>query len=180
MEKFDFVFTLIGLILGLSLVEVIGGLAKAYKARTAVKVGWLTPMLGLWVILHVTSYWGVFWVIRDLLPGVWQTLGAGVLITGGYYFAASMVFPDEPGGLENLDDHYWRHKRQVIGITFVCTLAFQAFGLALGRVWSPTAAVLNLAVFGAQLFTFFAKGSRANIAGLAVLLALMGSIFILP
>lgn len=180
MDKFDFAFTLIGLVLGLSLVEVIGGLAKAYKARSAVKIGWLTPMLGLWVILHVTSYWGVFWLIKDLLPGLWQTLGAGVLITGGYYLAASMVFPDEPEKLDNLDEHYWRHKRQVIGITFVCTVAFQVFGLALGRIWSPTAAVLNMSVFAAQVFTYWARSPRLNIAGLSVLLALMGSIFILP
>ena len=111
---------------------------------------------------------------------MWQTLGAGVLITSGYYLAASMVFPDDPEQHENLDDYYWQHKRQVIGIIFVCTVAFQAFGLALGRVWSPTAAILNLSVFAAQIFPFWARGSRLNIAGLAILLALMASIFILP
>lgn len=180
MDRFEFVFSLIGLVLGLSLVEVIGGLAKTFKARTSVKVGWLTPMLGLWVIAHVTSYWGVFWAIRDILPNIWHTLGAGVLITGGYYLAASMVFPNEPEQEETLDDHYWKHKRQVIGIILVCTLAFQLFGLALGRVWSPVDAALNISVFATQLFTLLVKGPRLNVAGLTVLLVLMASIFIIP
>lgn len=46
MDRFEYVFSLIGLLPGLSLVEVIGGLVKARKARTRVKIGWLTRYLG--------------------------------------------------------------------------------------------------------------------------------------
>ena len=173
-------FTLIGLVLGLSLVEVLSGLTRAVKSRSEVRIGWLTPVLGLWVIAHVTSYWGVFWVIRDLLPGVWQTLGAGVLITSGYYLAASMVFPNDIERHADLDTYYWQHKRQVIGIIFVCTIAFQAFGLSLGRVWSPTAMITNLSVFAVQAFLWWAPGRRLNLALLSGLLGIMVWIFIQP
>ena len=180
MNSFEFVFTLIGLVLGLSLVEVLSGLTRAFKAKSEIRIGWLTPMLGLWVIAHVASYWGVFWVIRDLLPGVWQTLGAGVLITSGYYLAASMVFPNDIERYPDLDTYYWQHKRQVIGIIFLCTIAFQAFGLSLGRVWSPTAMINNLAVFAGMAVLWWVPGRILNLAGLTVLLGMMGRIFLQP
>ena len=49
MDRFEFVFSLIGLLLGLSLVEVLSGLVKARKVRSTIRIGWLTPMLGILV-----------------------------------------------------------------------------------------------------------------------------------
>lgn len=42
-SAFEFVFSLLGLLLGFSLIEVLGGLSKALKARKSVRIGWLTP-----------------------------------------------------------------------------------------------------------------------------------------
>ncbi|WP_162935708.1 hypothetical protein [Tsuneonella amylolytica] len=68
----------------------------------------------------------------------------------------------------------------MIGIIFVCTVALQLFGLALGRVWYPTDTALNLTVFAVQLFNFWVRGPRLNIACLAVLIPLMVSILSSP
>ena len=67
MDAFEFFFSFYGLILGLSVVEVITGLMRVFKQRRKVRIGWLTPMLGLVLLLDVTSFWTIAWgTMRDL------------------------------------------------------------------------------------------------------------------
>jgi len=67
MNAFDFAFSLFAIVLGLSLVEVLTGFARALKRRRAVHLGWLTPMLAIFVMLDLTSFWGWMWSGRG--PG---------------------------------------------------------------------------------------------------------------
>lgn len=61
MAPFDFIFALFGLLLGLSLAEVLSGFARAIQARLepgrALRLGWLTPLLGAFVLLDLLSFW---------------------------------------------------------------------------------------------------------------------------
>ena len=65
MSQFEFIFSLYSLLLGLSLVELLSGLGRTVKARLhtdsttvdAFRIGWLTPMLGLFVMLDLLSFW---------------------------------------------------------------------------------------------------------------------------
>lgn len=125
------------------------------------------------VTLQVTSFWGVTWSMRDLLPPtIWQTLGVGVLLAGGYYFAASAVFPEHPHHFENFDDYYWAHKREVLGIILACGLALQIIALALGRPISPLIIAINIPVF---LSLAIACISRSRLLDLA----LIGSVVVI-
>jgi hypothetical protein len=72
MSPFEFVFSLVGLLLGLSLAEVLGGLAKAIKARrraarTAAPpllLGHLVPMLAIFLMLDIAGFWTYAWTVR--------------------------------------------------------------------------------------------------------------------
>lgn len=119
MSPFEFVFSLFGLLLGLSLAEVLGGFVRAVNARGETRVGWLTPMLGTIVMLDLTTFWSVAWLVRDRVPPSLLTLVIGLLITGIYYFAASLVFPREPGGQVDLDYHYMSHRREVLAAVII-------------------------------------------------------------
>ena len=59
MSNFEFVFSLFGLLLGLALAEVLGGLGTAIQSRRKVRIGWLTPLLGLVIALDLTSFWTI-------------------------------------------------------------------------------------------------------------------------
>src|ERR1700750_2788563 len=85
---FDFVFSLFGLLLGLSLAEVLGGLARTLKQRKAVRIGWLTPLLGLLWMGDLASSWALAWSLRDSIPANFLTLVIGLFVTGLYYLAA--------------------------------------------------------------------------------------------
>src|SRR4028119_1676290 len=95
MTIFEMVFNLVGLVLGLALVAVLSGLAETMKSRPVKKIGWLTPLLGAWVVLDVSAFWGIAWEVRDLLTILWPSLLVGVLLSSVYYLAAAMVFPDD-------------------------------------------------------------------------------------
>jgi len=181
MDRFEFVFSLIGLLLGLSLVEVLSGLVKARKAQATSRIGWLTPMLGVLVILHVTSFWGITWSLRDLLPPtVWQTLGAGVLLSGAYYFAAARVFPDDPEQFADLDSYYWRHKREVLGIILLCSIAVQIIALLLGRPWTPIIAAVNVPLYAGMAVAYVARNRLLNHVVIGFMIAWMVFNFSMP
>lgn len=126
MSAFEFVFSLFGLLLGFSLVELVGGLARTIEARmrpgAAFRVGWLTPLLGLFVMLDLISFWGAAWTARDVLQVTGATLIGAMLFAGAYYLSAHLVFPSDLAGIDDLDAHYFRVKLPVLGGLFALLL----------------------------------------------------------
>jgi peptidoglycan/LPS O-acetylase OafA/YrhL len=118
MSAFDLVFALFGLLLGLAVAEVLGGFARVLKLKRAakpVRVGWLTPLLGLFVMLDLTSFWGTAYVMRDQMDASYLTLVVVLAVVGVYHLAASLIFPDTPEEWPDFDDWYDRQNRMVIG-----------------------------------------------------------------
>ena len=126
MSAFDLVFAVFGLLLGLAIAEVLGGFARALKLkRTAkpVRIGCLTPLLGLFVLLDLTSFWGSAYIMRDQMDASYLTLVVVLAIVGVYHLAASLIFPDEPEQWPDFDDWYDRQKRMVIGGLLLANVA---------------------------------------------------------
>ena len=103
MTKFEFAFTLFGLVLGLALAEVLGGFVRVLKARSAgpsstvgIRIGWQTPLLGLVVTLDLISFWLGAWQDQKVIPIDFLPLVFCALVAGIYYAAASLVFPRRP------------------------------------------------------------------------------------
>ena len=64
MIMFEYVFTLFGLLLGLSLAEILRGLGRVLRTNKPLHVGWLTPLLGLILMLDLASFWSGAWQMR--------------------------------------------------------------------------------------------------------------------
>jgi len=133
MSDFEFIFSLFGLLLGLSLAEVLGGLAKAIEARlrpgSAIRIGWLTPLLGAFVMLDLLSFWQAAWVVRDVVHVSGKLLMAITVFAAAYYLAAHLVFPRDIEEQPDFDAHFFRVRRVVIGVMFgllLCQLGFYA------------------------------------------------------
>ena len=126
MADFEFIFALFGLLLGLSLVEVLGGLARSIEARlrpgSKVRIGWLTPLLGAFVLLDLLSFWQAAWVVRDVVAVSGRSLLAITAFTGAYYLASHLVFPPDPVAQGDFDRHFMRVRRIVIGVMLVLLL----------------------------------------------------------
>jgi len=172
MSSFEFVFSLFGLLLGFSLVEVLSGLVRTLKLRGKVRVGWLTPLLGLFVLVDLTSFWSIAWQARESIPATFATMLLGLAVTGLYYFSASMVFPDEPGEWPDFDEWAARHKRQVMGGILACNLiATIAVLLPRPEEWVAETFVINGGLLGMMAIAALARPRWLTGAMLAGMLA---------
>ena len=183
MTNFEFVFSLFGLLLGLSLAEILGGFARNLKRCGLRRLGWLAPMLSTFLLYDITTFWMTAWRVRDVVPIGMPALIIGLSVTGLYYFAATMVWPDpqaeEPGGQPQtragFDPWVLAHKRQILLSVTACNVlsTVAAWGLAPSTYhWGAVQLVMLSLYFGAMLFVAVVPGRRAAFGGLGLLLVL--------
>jgi hypothetical protein len=126
MSAFEMMFTLLGLLLGLAIAEILGGLSRAVRLRRTakpVRIGWLTPLLGLFVMLDLTRFWLEAWSVRDQLLVDYPSLVGILFIVGIYYLAATLIFPDDPDEWPDYDAWYDRQNRVVLGGMVIANVA---------------------------------------------------------
>jgi hypothetical protein len=180
MTNFEFVFSLLGILLGLALAEVLGGLARILKRRPRVRVGWATGLLATWTILETVLFWRVAWRARDALPDTSPALLVGFAITALYYFAAALVFPGDLERREILDDYFMQEKGRVIGALLAASvISYGARPLVMGAAswsymtWFDATALTSIVV--ASLVAIFTK-SRMIAVGCLVVLVLFDAL----
>ena len=122
MSAFEFFFSFYGLLLGLSAAVIATGLATAIQHRKTVRIGWLTPMLGVFVALDITSFWTSAWDNFQHAPVSYGLLVAGLVVALIYFIAASLVFPANLQAGDDLDAHFWANKRIVLVLQTLATL----------------------------------------------------------
>ena len=123
MSAFEFFFSFYGLLLGLSVAELVGGLSRILHERERVRFGWLTPLLALFVAMDVATFWSQAWTIFRGAPFNPALLFVGLIVAATFYIAASVTFPRVTAeGVTtriDLDEHFWAHRRLI----FSCILA---------------------------------------------------------
>ncbi len=134
MTEFEFIFIPYSLILGLSMIALLSGLGRTIKMRlrleegqTSHPIGILTPLLGLFVMLDLLSFWYAGWVVKDLLSVSTITLLCVTAFAACYYLASYIVFPDQITEKTNLDQHYFRVRKTVFLLLLVLTFAQLSF-----------------------------------------------------
>lgn len=117
MAAFECFFSFYGLVLGLSVAVLATGTATAIQHRKKIRIGWLTPLLALFVALDVASFWDFAWTNYRDLPFSYGMLIVGLVIALIYFVAASLVFPHEIEDGLSLDDHFKANRRLVLLLT---------------------------------------------------------------
>ena len=167
--------SLFGLILGLALAEGLGGLSRALKASHRVRIGWPTALLGLFVSCDVVTFWMYGWSMRELLPLRWPVLFGGFVVTAVYFVAASLVFPDDPEAWDDLNAHFDKQRRLVLGGVFLCNVVLIAATVALvGTHWVADlrTIVVTWSFFPVAALAIAAKDRRVIVGCLVWLIAL--------
>ncbi len=174
MDNFSFVFSLFGLLMGLALAEVIGGFGTAIELRHKVRIGWLSPLLGLLIAFDLTSFWMTAWQVRGAIPVNFLSLGGGLVIFGAYYLIAQLAFPDDLELWPDLDIYYFAHKKWLLGGIYACNLLALAGLEVIGQhpfADPKTGQALSLFTLG-MAGAIFLPGKRTNMVGLLYQLAL--------
>lgn len=189
MSAFDLVFAVFGLLLGLAVAEVLAGFARTLKLKRGtrpVRVGWLTPLLGLFVMLDLTSFWLMAWEARDQLGANYLTLVAVLAIVGTYYIAATLIFPEDPEEWPDFDDWYDRQNRMVIGgllaanvmswigqITLEIIKPTPEAEITLSDTGVAVVGLAGLGMIGLLIALLKVQGRRANVVMLVLLIVLL-------
>ena len=172
MDAFSFVFSLFGLLLGLALAEVLGGFGNAIQSRRRVRIGWLTPLMGLLVALDITSFWMIAWSVREQVPAQYASLLGGLLLFGLYYLIARITFPHHIDDWPDYDAYYFEHRLWVLGGMALCNLIAIAFLVSFGVMplqgavgrWSLVLFVPGLVA------AMFVRSKRVNVVLLILLI----------
>jgi hypothetical protein len=191
LSAFEFFFTLYGLVLGLSVVEIVSGFARLAHDRRGVKIGWLTPMLAILLTLDLANFWVNAYSQFQVYALSYGLLVISLAISALYYVAASVVFPRDFSAEPDFDAFYFRHRRLVMGILVLAGVtAFELLPMmtAEGRagraaVWTDLSQVWNPLLFLAcAAGIMLTRNIRVNVALLAVLIAVfaVGAISSLP
>src|SRR3954453_20536028 len=165
MSNFEFVFSLYSLLFGLALTQVFAGFGNTLQERHKIRVGWLTPLLGLFVIMDLTSFWAIGWELRDMSRPAFLYLVCGVLLAGIYYLAARLVFPRNFVEWPDFDTYYFGHKQWVCGGILFCNVVAVVLMLCAGTRFmrSPLGLANDVIYFAALIALLVIRNKRANI-----------------
>ena len=122
MSEFEFFFSFYGLLLGLCLAVIATGAANTIQHRRKLRIGWLTPLLAVFVALDVASFWDLAWTLFRDAPFSYGLLVASLVVAVVYFIAASLVFPHEISDGLSLDDHFWANRKVVLLLTTAANL----------------------------------------------------------
>ena len=138
MSDFEFLFALYGLMLGLSIAEVLSGLARSIEerlqSRPTLRIGWLCPLLAAFVLLDLLSFWSAAWTVRAQVTVSGESLMLVTAFASAYYLAARLVFPRDLQPLQDLDEHFFRIRRIVLGILLALLVAQMAYYASLPTI----------------------------------------------
>lgn len=121
MDEFEYFFTFMALLLGLSLANVATGLADVWRSRQEVRLGVCTPLLALVVISYAVSQWQVVWDARETFAMAPVFLVANLAVVLPYIFISQAMFPKRPENWSTLDDYYLAHRGTLLGALIFST-----------------------------------------------------------
>ena len=191
MSDFELMFQLFALLLGLAMAELLSGLARCWRIRTGatrterteIRLGNLTPLFGLLVLIDLTRFWVTMYALRGHLTFDYASLLATLVIVGGYFVISTFVFPDEPSEWPDFDDYFLHTNRTVVGGMIVVNLAMVIYAatlFALGASYAEAPIARSWLSLGAALlylpglvFLWFAKSKQTNLVSLVVLNTLL-------
>jgi uncharacterized membrane protein len=175
-DAFSFTFGFYGLLLGLAVAEVASGFSRAYDERNTRRIGIITPLFAILLLLDLITFWMNAWAFRKLADVNYLTAYAVAIVALLYYFGATQIFP-KSSDKHTLDDHIMESRRVVMFCVLVSNLMSQipnAF-LAFTTPWplSQTAlwAALNLIYYILLIVAALAKTKK--VAGCFVAVAIL-------
>jgi hypothetical protein len=175
MTAFEFVFPLFGLLVGLSFAEMLAGLARALKNKRHVRVGWLTPLLGLVILVNLTMIWLGAWDMRDVAAPSSAGMLFILIVGGSYFLAASLVFPSSGAEVCDLDEHFMANRTVALLVIAACNLLYLTrMALKLGAGTGPLWWIGNASFLALLVLAALVRDRRIVLAVLAFLVAAHG------
>ncbi|QIG53260.1 hypothetical protein G6N82_03030 [Altererythrobacter sp. BO-6] len=170
MSDFEYFFSFFGLLLGLTVAEVAVRFADAIDSHRRRSIGLLTPLLAIFVLLDISSFWLFTWSARDIIQINWPTMFMALVLALLYFLSAALVFPRTQEDWDDLDGHFWARKRYVLGgiLSANIILHLLLFTRALPAITEYWFFVHKLIYFGPVTWAWATKKRGAAILALCL------------
>lgn len=170
MSDFEFFFTFFGLLLGLTVVEVATKFADAIDGHKRRPIGLLTPLLAIFVLLDISSFWLFTWSARDIIRIDWPTIFVALTLAITYFLSAALIFPRADGDWNSLDEHFWARRRFVLGGVLSANLILHLllFTRAMPSITEHWFFIHKFIYFGPVIWAWKTKKRRAVIVALVL------------
>lgn len=175
MSQFDYFVSFYSIVLGLSVVELLTGVARTIEGpRTTLRSTRLTLLLALFVTLDLSSYWLQAWMLYRAAPLSMGVILHGLVAAGSYFLAAYLVFP-KPGETQAPDAHFWARRRWVFGLILFTNMlnvgTIVVIGGGIGVIGSAPYIAFVSTFYIACAFAALARRRRIVVAALVWLVA---------
>jgi hypothetical protein len=138
-SPFQFYFSFFTLIIGLAVAGVARNFGALWQHRVGARVGYLTPLLAVFLLLDISHFWLGLWEKQQIATLGPLALASVLCVALPYVFVTTIMFPASPAEWESLDEYYFLHSRAIfISLTFSKAAAYLFDFLLFG--WRPTPA----------------------------------------
>lgn len=139
MTSFDLVARVFGIVLALSITELLKGFARVWRIQHRVEeaagppihVGWLAPTLGAFMLLDQVTFWFNFGLLGPHLPNNLPGLAGFMAVIGAYFGLSTFVFPADVKLWPDFDVYYFKVRGIVIGGLLAVNFVMFAYEVAL-------------------------------------------------
>ncbi|MEW6123816.1 MAG: hypothetical protein AB1698_14480 [Pseudomonadota bacterium] len=185
MTSFDLVTRVFGIVLALAVSELLKGFARLWRIRHGVEetagppihVGWLVPLLGVFILLDQVTFWFNFGHIGPHVPSTLFGLAGFMAVVGAYFGLSTFVFPADVKAWPDFDAYYFKVRGIVIGgllavncVGVAYEVGLVAAGMELGDAGDGDGLVsflMTLVTAALLVGLLFANGRRTSLALLA-------------
>jgi hypothetical protein len=179
MTSFQFYFSFFTLIIGLAVAAVARGFGTLWQSRERTRVGYLTPLLAIFLLLDMSRFWLALWSHQTISSLGAMALASVLCVTLPYVFATTIMFPADAREWESLDAYYLAHARPMFVALLISKLAAYGFdALLFGWVPSPGDAPGILLILAPLLVLVVWRGAIVHRVVLVLLVAWSALIFV--
>jgi hypothetical protein len=165
MPGYQHVVVVMSIVLGLTITQLLKGIAQLYRARARVRTYWIHwGWVGLLLVFSLLLWW-TFWNYREISE--WSffrfVLYLSPVVT--LFYLTAIVIPDPSDTVTSLRDYYFANRVALFGTFAVCgVLAGVTAALVRGLPWSDPSHLFRLVLVLLMLIAMRSANERVHAA----------------
>ena len=177
MSQSDFFLAFYGLLLGLAVAELLSGFAALLGESTPPRLGVVTPLLGLQILVEMLANFVDAWGMARGLGVSLAEFAVPTLIGLLYYVAAVIIVPRQLSDWASLDDYFDKRRKWIVGTLLLAnaTVSAALFPDWLARfgenaVWVGVWGLQVGSLLGIYIFLLLTRSRRLSVVAILLLM----------
>lgn len=177
MNQFEFFWAFYGLLLGLAVAELLGGFAALLRESAPPRLGVVTPLLGLHILVEMLANYVDAWSMFRGVGVSLAELAVPTFIGLLYYVAAVIIVPRQLSDWASLDDYFEKRRKWIVGTLLLANATVSAAAIpswlarfAEDAAWAGVYVVQVGSLLGAYVLLMLTRSRRLSVAAILFLM----------